>query len=167
MTQTLTSAPFRHHAGARDDAEKPPDIAVAASGNLAQISFPGVPGRATREAIDAAFPGLIDGLVRHPGIGLVMVHAKDHGPVVHGAGGTHDLTDGRVDGIDPLLIISMFDLDSGEVAPFEEQIGSHGGLGGQQIDAFILHPAEWGIEATPLGAVALHGQIRRWLRSSR
>src|SRR5204862_6835316 len=71
MTRTLTSATFRHHAGERDEAEKPPDIVVAASGNLAQISFPGVPGRATREAIDAAYPGLIDGLVRHPGIGLV------------------------------------------------------------------------------------------------
>ena len=187
MTRTLTSAPFRHHAGARDDAEKPPDIAVAASGNLAQISFPGVPGRATREAIDAAYPGLIDGLVRHPGIGLVMVHAKDHGPVVHGAGGTHDLTDGRVDGIDPLarfgptaadglrrvdamtecgdlVVVSMFDPGSGEVAPFEEQIGSHGGLGGTQSDAFILHPAEWGIDVPPVGAVALHQQIRRWLR---
>ena len=75
----------------------------------------------------------------------------------------------RVDGMaecGDLLIISMFDLESGEVASFEEQIGSHGGLGGQQTDAFILHPAEWGIEATPLGAVALHEHFRRWLRPS-
>ena len=88
---------------------------------------------------------------------------------MHGAGGTYDLTDGRVDGIDPLgrfsptaadglrrvdamtecgdlVVVSMFDPGSGEVAPFEEQIGSHGGLGGTQSDAFILHPAEWGID---------------------
>ena len=187
MTRRLTSAPFRHHAGARDDAEKPSDIVVAASGNLAQVSFPGVPGRATGEAVDAAYPGLIDGLVRHPGIGLVMVRTKPHSAVVHGPGGTHDLTDGRVDGIDPLarfgptaadglrrvdgmaecgdlVVVSMFDPGSGEVAPFEEQIGSHGGLGGTQSDAFILHPAEWGIDAPPVGAVALHKQMRRWLR---
>jgi hypothetical protein len=190
MTRTLTSAPFRRHAGAADDAENPPDIVVAASGNLAHVSFPGMPGRATKKVIDAAYPVLIDGLVRHPGIGLVMVRADGRGAVVHSGGGTHDLADGHVDGLDPLsrfgkraadglrrvdsmaecgdlLIISMFDLESGEVAPFEEQIGSHGGLGGQQTDAFILHPAEWGIEATPLGAVALHEQIRRWLRPSR
>ena len=118
-----------------------------------------------------------------------MVRADRPGAIVHGASGTHDLTDGRIDGLDPLsrfgptaadglrrvdgmaecgdlLIISMFDLESGEVASFEEQIGSHGGLGGQQTDAFILHPAEWGIEATPLGAVALHEHFRRWLRPS-
>ena len=186
MTRTLTSAPFRRHAGAADDAEKPPDIVVAASGNLAHVSFPRIPGRATNKVIDAAYPGLIDGLVRHPGIGVVMVRADGRGAVVHSGGGTHDLADGHVDGLDPLsrfgqraadglrrvdgmaecgdlLIISMFDPESGEVAPFEEQIGSHGGLGGQQTDAFILHPAEWGIEAIPLGAVALHEQIRRWL----
>ncbi|TMC55591.1 MAG: phosphodiesterase [Chloroflexi bacterium] len=187
MTRTLTSAPFRHHAGARDDAEKPPDIVVAASGNLAHVSFPGMPGRATREAIDATYPGLVDGLVRHPGIGLVMVRAREREALVHGGGGMRDLTAGRVEGSDPLarfeptaaeglrrvdamaecgdvVIVSMFDSGPGEVAPFEDQIGSHGGLGGTQSDAFILHPAEWGIDAPPVGAVALHKQLRRWVR---
>jgi hypothetical protein len=115
-----------------------------------------------------------------------MVRADGHRAVVHGAGGTHDLADGRIDGLDPLsrfgpraadglrrvdgmaecgdlLVISMFDAESGEVAPFEEQIGSHGGLGGQQADAFILHPTEWGVDTLPVGAVALHQRIRRWL----
>ena len=189
MTRTLTSAPFRHHAGARDDAKEPPDIVVAASGNLAHISFPGMSGRVTVDSIDATYPGLVDGLVRHPGIGLVMVRVNGRGPVVHGGGGTHDLTDGHVEGSDPLarfeptaaeglrrvdamaecgdvVIVSMFDAGSGEVAPFEDQIGSHGGLGGTQGDAFIVHPAEWGIDAAPIGAVALHKQIRRWLLTS-
>ncbi|TME30077.1 MAG: alkaline phosphatase family protein, partial [Chloroflexi bacterium] len=49
MPRTVTSAPFRRHAGATDDAEKPSDIVVAASGNLVQLSFPGMPGRATSE----------------------------------------------------------------------------------------------------------------------
>jgi len=190
MTRRMTSAPFRRHAGATDEAEKPADIVVAASGNLGLVSFPALPGRATRETIEATYPGLIAGLVRHPGIGLVMVRPKGRGAVILGAGGTHDLTDGHVDGVDPLarfgttatdglrrvdsmaecgdlLIVSMFDQMSGEVAPFEEQIGSHGGIGGTQSEAFILHPAEWGIEATPLGAVALHQQIRRWLQRDR
>jgi uncharacterized membrane protein YvlD (DUF360 family) len=190
MTRAFTSAPFRRRAGATDDAEGPPDIVVAASGNLALISFPVVPGRATRETIDAMHPGLIDGLVRHPGIGLVMVARNGRGTVAVGARGTSDLGEGPGDGTDPvarfgrsaaaglrridamsecgdLLIVSMFDEASGEVAPFEEQIGSHGGLGGVQSDAFILHPTEWQIEAPPLGAVALHGEIRRWLRAAR
>ena len=186
MTRAVTSAPFRRHAGAMDDA-KLSDIVVAASGNLALVSFPALPGRATRETIDATYPGLVDGLVRHPGIGLVMVRAKGRGSVVLGAGGTNDLAVRQVDGIDPLarfgtnaaeglrrvdamaecgdlVIVSMFDPDSGEVAPFEEQAGSHGGLGGRQGEAFILHPAEWAIAVAPVGAVALHRQIRLWLR---
>ena len=190
MTRTVTSVSFRRRAGALDDAETPSDIVVAASGNLAHVSFPGVPGRATKETIDATYPGLIDGLVRHPGIGLVMVRANGRGPAVHGGGGMRDLTDGSVEGTDPLarfaatavdglrrvdamaecgdvVIVSMFDPGSGEVAPFEEQIGSHGGLGGAQSDAFVMHPAEWTVEAPLLGAVALHQQMRRWLEPAR
>src|SRR5439155_22497034 len=102
MTRTVTGRPCRRRAGETDDAQKPSDIGVAASGNLVQLSFPGMPGRATSEMIDAAYPGLIDGIVRHPGIGFVMVRANGRGAVVHGSGGTRDLTDGGVHGIDPL-----------------------------------------------------------------
>ena len=42
-----------------------------------------------------------------------------------------------------LLLISQYDPELGEVAAFEELIGSHGGLGGPQTEPFILHPAEW------------------------
>ena len=117
-----------------------------------------------------------------------MIRVDGRGAVVHSGGGSHDLADGNVEGLDPLarfgqkaadglrrvdgmadcgdlLIVSMFDPESGEVAPFEEQIGSHGGLGGMQGDAFILHPAEWGMpQGPPVDAVALHREIRRWLR---
>ena len=187
MTRVVTSTPFRRHAGALDDAEKPSDIVVAASGNLALISFPSVSGRATRETIDATYPGLVDGLVRHPGIGLVMVRSESRGSVVLGAGGMVDLAGEHADGTDPLMrfgataleglrrvdgmmecgdlvIVSTFDPVTGEVASFEEQIGTHGGLGGRQSAAFILHPTEWTIGAPLVGAVALHQQIRRWLR---
>ena len=188
MTRTVTSRSFRHHAGASDDAEKPPDIVVAASGNLAHISFPGVPGRAAKETIDAAYPDLIDGLARHPGVGLVMV--RDGGrPLVLGAGGSNDLAAGRVEGIDPLgtfeksaaaglrrvdampecgdlVVVSQFEPTSGSVASFEEQIGSHGGLGGKQNDGFVLHPSEWRLEGAPAGAVALHQAIRGWTRAA-
>lgn len=189
-TSALTSRRFRRHAGAGDESQEPPDIVVAGSGNLAQVSFPGMPGRATRETIDSAYPGLIDGLVRHPGIGLVMVRVDARGAVVLGAGGASHLAEEGVDGTDPvarfgpnaarglrrvdameecgdLVIVSLFDDASGEVASFEDQIGSHGGFGGGQSDAFVLHPAEWEIDGPLIGAVALHEQIRRWLRPAR
>jgi hypothetical protein len=62
-----------------------------------------------------------------------------------------------------LVIVSCFDPTSGEVAPFEAQIGSHGGLGGEQTDAFILHPAEWRVASVLIGAPALHERLREWI----
>ena len=166
-----------------------PDVVVAASGNLAHVSLPGLPGRVSREAIAARYPGLIESLLRHPGIGLVMVRSDEQGTVVLGKDGVHHLADGRVDGTDPLapygpharhglrhvdrmkdcgdlVVVSRFDPRSGEVASFEEQVGSHGGLGGAQVEAFIAHPAEWRLEGPIVGAPALHRAVRRWIGDS-
>ena len=63
-----------------------------------------------------------------------------------------------------LLLLSQYDPELGEVAAFEELIGSHGGLGGPQTEPFILHPVEWTLdEEVPLGAPAIYRNIRRWL----
>ena len=65
-----------------------------------------------------------------------------------------------------LLLLSQYDPELGEVAAFEELIGSHGGLGGPQTEPFILHPVEWTLdEEVPLGAPAIYRNIRRWLSS--
>jgi hypothetical protein len=39
------------------------------------------------------------------------------------------------------LILNSALFGDGSVTAFEELVGSHGGLGGQQTDAFILHPS--------------------------
>ena len=63
-----------------------------------------------------------------------------------------------------LLLLSQYDPELGEVAAFEELIGSHGGLGGPQTEPFILHPTEWELdEPVPLGAPAIYRNLRRWL----
>ena len=63
-----------------------------------------------------------------------------------------------------LLLLSQYDPELGEVAAFEELIGSHGGLGGYQTQPFILHPREWELdEPVPLGAPAVYRNIRAWL----
>ena len=65
-----------------------------------------------------------------------------------------------------LLLISQYDPELGEVAAFEELIGSHGGLGGPQNHPFILHPTDWELdEAEPVGAPAIYRNLRRWLES--
>ena len=50
------------------------------------VTFPREPGPAHRERIDELYPGLLDTLVSHPGIGFVMVDSE-HGGVALGAEG--------------------------------------------------------------------------------
>jgi putative membrane protein len=42
------------------------------------------------------------------------------------------------------------------VAAFEELVGSHGGIGGEQSFPFILYPTEWNIEDNLIGAEKVH-----------
>ena len=67
--------------------EELPDLVVCASGNLAQVYFGLAEERLTREQIDDAYPGLIDDLVAHDGVGLVLVKTETDGSVVLGANG--------------------------------------------------------------------------------
>ena len=181
-------APDKERRGEQDAkaGEQPPELVVCASGNLGLIYFPRLPGRVSLEKIDAHWPGLIEGLVNHPGIGTIMGHSEKRGSVALGKDGFHYLASGEVDGVDPLAIygehavtgmrrvdgmaycpdlvaISLLDPATDEVAAFEELIGSHGGLGGDQTNPFILHPAEWTIDEPIVGAEAVYRQIRRWL----
>ncbi|WBB68497.1 phage holin family protein [Micromonospora sp. WMMD812] len=179
---TLGPAEREEDAATRAD----PETVVVASGNLAMIYLPRHPGKLTRERIDAVVPGLIDGLTAHPGVGLVVVDSAA-GPVALGPRGRHVLRDGRVDGDDPLapygpharqdllrhqgmdhvgdlVVISTVDPSLDEVAAFEELVGCHGGLGGWQTDALLIHPAHWPQDADLVGPDAVHRQLLTWLR---
>jgi putative membrane protein len=58
----------------------------------------------------------------------------------------------------------MYDAAANEVAPFEEFMGSHGGLGGWQSRPFALIPAAWSRPESPIvGVRAMHDAIRRWM----
>lgn len=163
-----------------------PDAVVLASGNLGLIYFPEAPQRMDRAQIEALFPGLITALATHPGVGFVMVNAEG-GAVAIGADGTHNLASGEIQGSDPLAdfgpnaalhlarnngfsnapdiyVVSMYDSAAGEVAAFEELVGSHGGLGGTQTEPFAFVPSEWSPEADELiGARAMYLQLVKWL----
>ena len=177
-----------------DAAEQPPvadasSIAVVGSGNLGLVWFTGHDERLTVEDLEALHPGLVSAVAAHPGVAMLMVRSKAFGAVVFGPKGTRFLDQDRVEGEDPtalfgphtimslkredamihapdLLLLSQFDPELGEVAAFEELIGSHGGLGGPQTEPFILHPVDWTLdEEIPLGAPAIYRNIRRWLDS--
>jgi uncharacterized membrane protein YvlD (DUF360 family) len=176
-----------------DDVEEEPaiadatTIAVVGSGNLGLVWFTGHDHRLTVEELEALHPGLVASVAAHPGVGLLLVRSKELGAVAFGPNGTRFLDQDRVEGEDPttlfgphtimslkredamvhapdLLLLSQYDPELGEVAAFEELIGSHGGLGGPQTEPFILHPVEWQLdEEVPLGAPAIYRNIRRWL----
>lgn len=147
--------------GAAEPLATPSDPVVLASGNLGLISFPGIEGRASREQLDHGHPALLGTLANHPGIGFLLVRSERHGSVVLGRGGAEIPVSELVDGEGPLaafgpgaaaavrrtdtfphvadiMVNSMYDGATGCVHAFEEQIGSHGGLGGEQSRPFLL-----------------------------
>jgi uncharacterized membrane protein YvlD (DUF360 family) len=163
------------------------DVAVLASGNCGLIYLLAEPVRMTRERIDQLYPRLIPTLRAHPGIGFLLIRTESGGSVVLGAEGEHELASGLFTGTDPLaafgplaprqvartdsfehcadiMVNSLWDDQTGEVAAFEELVGSHGGLGGEQTRPFLLHPAAWPEPADELvGAEQVHVQLRQWL----
>ncbi|NMR19527.1 phosphodiesterase [Cellulomonas fimi] len=189
-------------AGADAEAEPRPEVAVTASGNLAMLWFPRLPGRVPLEEIARRWPLLVDGLLARAAIGVVVAATAHRGPVAIGARGTRLLADGvdlasAVHGQDPLapygprarpdllrlagladagdlVVVSSVDR-YGQVHAFEELVGSHGGLGGAQNDALLLHPADWTVEADLctdvdgtsrlVGAESVHQQLVRWQRA--
>jgi uncharacterized membrane protein YvlD (DUF360 family) len=177
--------PFGGRAG-RGAAAAPPDVVVASSGNLAHVYFTSQPDRMTDEAIESRYPGLIEALARHPGIGALLVRSAAGHAVVVGRQGRLDLTDDQTDGSDPLavygpraaenllhlegftnagdlILLGAVDSASGEVTGFEELVGSHGGLGGWQVEPFIMCPATLTMAEDPLvGAPAIYRQLIAW-----
>ena len=62
-----------------------------------------------------------------------------------------------------LILIGAVDQVSGEVTGFEELVGSHGGLGGWQSEAFIMCPKSLKlVEDPPVGAPALYRELTAW-----
>lgn len=162
-----------------------PDLIAIASGNFGLVYFPRLPGRVTLEQLGEAYPGLVDRLATHPGIGAMLIRSEEHGSIVIGRAGINFLDEGRVEGVDPvaqfggrareafvrldgmdfvpdLSVISLYDPEFDEVAAFEELIGSHGGLGGPQTLPIILYPSDWELDEDLVGAPAVYRQIRRW-----
>ncbi len=140
------------------------DVVVCASGCLAHVYFPSIGHQPlTWEQIEAIHPDLINALSQHEGIGFVVVRDTED-IIALNHQGARSLTSGKVIGVDPLapfgdttlraaqlrrlsefsnsgdLIVHSALYADGSVAAFEELIGSHGGLGGPQTEAFIIHP---------------------------
>jgi uncharacterized membrane protein YvlD (DUF360 family) len=167
----------------------PDGAIVVGSGNLGLVYLTGFDHRLSVEELEELHPGMVGALADHPGVSAILVRSAGRGGLVLGKRGVRHLADGSVEGEDPLapfgpnavtsllcedgmehapdvLLLSQYDPELGEVAAFEELIGSHGGLGGWQTEPFILHPAEWELDdPLPIGAPSVYRNLRRWLES--
>jgi uncharacterized membrane protein YvlD (DUF360 family) len=172
-----------------------PEVAVVGSGNLGMVWFPREPRRLTGDEVRERWPGLLPGLVANPAVGVVVERGAGGEVRAHGRGGSRDLRSGEVVGEDPLaghgsraaadllrvagledagdlVLVSRVD-EVGMVHAFEGLVGSHGGLGGAQNEAVLLHPAHLelpddeleDVDGTPMlvGAEAVHRRLVAWL----
>ncbi len=161
---------------------------VLGSGNLGLIYLMEERRRLTLEELDERHPELIPALRAHPHIGWLLVRSSERGPVVLGADGTRYLREDRVEGDDPLAVLSptagshlrrtdrfanvadimvgsFYDPLLEEGCAFEELISFHGGLGGPQTRPFILYPAALPAPSQPLsGAASIHELLAGWRR---
>ena len=160
---------------------------MLASGNLGLVYLTEQAGRLSLEEIGERYPRLIPALIAHPGVGFILVRSDEDGPVVIGRDGLQVLRTQTVVGTDPLepfgasgrwqvlqtdsyphcadiMVNSMWDPQTEEVAAFEHLVGSHGGLGGEQTHPFVLYPSGLPAPASPIrGADELHQVFRGWL----
>jgi uncharacterized membrane protein YvlD (DUF360 family) len=164
------------------------DVVVLGSGNLGLIYLMEERRRMTLEELNERHPQLLPRLREHPHVGWLLVRSQVEGAVVLGAGGVHYLASRKIDGADPLanfspnapdhlartdgfahapdiLLGSFYDPELDEGCAFEELISFHGGMGGYQTQAFILHPVDLEVPDEPIvGAASVHGLLASWRR---
>lgn len=169
----------------RKGAETRRPVTVAAGGSLAHVYLTDQTGRVTRPAVDRCYRGLVTSLAAQPGIGAVIVREDDGSLTAHGrAGWTRFGAGGIVEtsGVDPLavygdrarddlvaldqranvgdlVLLGSYDRGLGEVTAFEELVGSHGGLGGWQTRALLVHPADWALPPERLHGRDVHAAL--------
>jgi hypothetical protein len=147
-------------------------VVVCVSGNLANVYFDIDSGHVSLEALEDEYPGLVGRVASHPGIGFLVGRRGDGAALALGVDGRRDLVSGQVAGDDPLapygdpakhasqlrrladfphagdLVVVSTVYEDGSVAAFEELVGSHGGLGGLQTEAVMVHPTGLDLPAT-------------------
>ena len=161
------------------------EVVVTSSGSLGHIYFAQVPDQLSLEQLAAAYPGLIEALVAHEGIGFVVLRSETRGVIVLGKRGVRDLdADDTLQGEDPLagfgpntggflrrlavytnagdiIVNGAYDPSTRQVIGIDDLVGAHGGVGGMQTQPFIVYPSDW-TEREPglVGAASVHRFLR-------
>jgi uncharacterized membrane protein YvlD (DUF360 family) len=165
-------------------------VVVCVSGSLAHLYFTGHDQPLSLEEVLEQYPGIVEDLSRHPGIGFVAASRQFGDAVAICDDGIRNLITGEQGGAnDPLAGLGSADIwaselasllsypDSGDliingtwleaeqrIVVLEEQTSSHGGLGGRQTEPFVVLPQAWSTSLMDFESPeALHRLIRREL----
>lgn len=146
------------------------DIVVRNSGSAAHVYFNVAPRKLRLGEIAVLYPDLLASLVDHPGIGMILA-CEAECAIALSQGGQALLTShgAEVEGENPLALADEPDIAAaqlrdlaafphsgdlilfggwhrpGVVISFEDQVSTHGGIGGPQDYPFILYPAAYTI----------------------
>jgi hypothetical protein len=169
-----------------DEKAQAKKVVVVGSGCAGLIYFTHNEERLTLEEIQQLYPDLLVGLNNHPGIGFVMVKSQEQGNMAISKNGIYFLDDDKVERENPLapygpnaarhlrreasfsscpdiLVNAVYDPKTQEACCFENQVSHHGGLGGPQNFAFVLHPTSLPAGDEPIiTAVGLYRVMRGW-----
>ena len=167
---------------------------VVASGNLGLIYFTNWKERMTVEQMADEFPGFVAALVSHPGIGIAVIRSQERGLLAlagdgsvyfldedHWEGPTNPLSDfgphaalhlhtlDTYPCMPDILVNSFYDPEKNEGAAYEELVGFHGGLGGNQNHPFLMYPAHLQPSDLPpiIGAPEVYEVLRTWQQQLR
>ena len=175
---------IRHKEVDEEKEQSESEVIILASGNLAMIYLTQWSHRLTYEEITAKFPDLLPGIVDNEYVGFILVRSKEKGDMVIGADGVYYLDSDEIEGKNPLegygknvtrhlkrnsnfdhtpdiLVISFYDQVANEVCAFEELVGSHGGVGGEQSRPFILYPSSWDVSSDDIiGAESIYNILK-------
>jgi uncharacterized membrane protein YvlD (DUF360 family) len=161
------------------------DIVLCASGSLAMLYFTNYKQRLYLEEIKQLHPNLIEALICHPGIGFVAIDSHINGPVVLSQWGIYYLNSKDFEGQNPLenfdettawqleklftyfnvgdlVIQSRYDPETDQISAFENLVAHHGGVGGNQTHAFVMHPAKLAYSSPINDATQMHRQLSEW-----
>jgi len=173
------------------DLRRREDVVVRVSGPLAHVYFNVLVRRLELIELALLYPELLDQLALTGAIGLVIGRADERTVVLGSSGGSAIISGGRLEVEPPhpltpygdpvrvaqwihrlasfphsgdLILLGSVQ-DDGRVVTFEEQMGTHGGIGGAQESPFIVHPS--GAKLEPVdGPEDLYAQfLQRYLRA--
>lgn len=161
-------------------------VDLAYSGGLAHLYFRELAGRLNSCQLEARFPGLVEKIARTPEVGFVLIKEGASNLIVTADGRTkfgaavsldepacaflaqfddpfvlarqlHRLNSFQRSG--DMILFSGF--VEGKQINFENQVGGHGSVGGEQLHPFIITKREWKIDTSQVaGAHELYPLLK-------